>query len=107
MAANAVALTGVIVAIESLRHTPAGVPIVGITLRHQSAQTEAGMARQTVFDVAAVVMGEAAQSAAHYRPGDAIAVRGFLAARNYKGAQVGTQLVLHVTHLEKFIDTNI
>lgn len=101
MSANSVALTGEIASIETLRHTPAGVPIVNFTLRHRSQQIEAGGARLAAFDVAVVAAGEVAQTAARFRPGEQIALQGFLAARSHKGAQVGTQLVLHVTHIER------
>jgi primosomal replication protein N len=97
LAVNAVALTGEVAAIDALRHTPAGVPIVGFTVRHQSAQPEAGQARRTGFEILVMAVGEAARAAARLQVGEHIGIEGFLAARARKGVQVGRELVLHVT----------
>ena len=43
---------------EILRYTPAGMPIVNAVLRHSSQQMEAGVARLTEFEVAALAAGE-------------------------------------------------
>jgi primosomal replication protein N len=41
-----------------LRYTPAGMPIVNALLQHSSQQMEAGIARLTEFEVAALAAGE-------------------------------------------------
>jgi primosomal replication protein N len=43
---------------DTLRYTPAGIPIVSGTLQHGSQQTEAGIARQIEFEIAALAAGE-------------------------------------------------
>ena len=99
MDTNSVTLTGEISAIEPLRHTPAGLPLVNFRLTHRSLQVEAGIQRQTEFEVDAVAIGEIALAASVFRAGDVVKVRGFLAAKRRMGAQLGTQLVLHITQL--------
>lgn len=41
-----------------MRYTPAGMPIVNALLQHSSQQMEAGIARLTEFEVAALAAGE-------------------------------------------------
>ena len=41
-----------------MRYTPAGMPIVTAVLHHSSQQMEAGIARLTEFDIAALAAGE-------------------------------------------------
>jgi primosomal replication protein N len=96
---NSVTLTGEITAIAPLRHTPAGLPLVNFSLMHHSVQVEAGMKRQTDFEFVAVAIGEIASAVSVLHAGDAVKVRGFLAAKRRMGAQLGTQLVLHITQL--------
>src|SRR5688572_30141967 len=78
--ANSVTLSGEIADIEPLRHTPAGLPLVTLRFMHRSLQVEAGMQRQTDFEVGAVAIGEAAATAAKLKAGDRLTVQGFLAA---------------------------
>jgi primosomal replication protein N len=104
-APNTVTLAGEITAIEPLRHTPAGLPLLNLKLMHQSMQEEAGGQRQTAFEISAVAIGDIAAAAAHFQAGDAVTVQGFLAARRRMGAQIGTQLTLHLTHITTFTQT--
>jgi primosomal replication protein N len=75
-------------------------------LTHRSLQLEAGIERQTEFEVSAVAIGEVADTVSKLQAGDAVTVQGFLAARRRTGAalrtpapQPGTQLIFHVTHV--------
>lgn len=97
---NKLALNGVVIGLEPLRYTPAGLPILSFVLQHASEQIEAGMKRKVECDVNAVVIGDIAQQ--HIALGSTLSVQGFLTKRSVKS----TQLVLHVTHL-KIIDSNI
>ena len=97
---NSVRLAGEITAIEPLRHTPAGLPLVNFKLTHRSLQLEAGIQRQTELEVGAVALGEIASAVAAFKAGDRVTVAGFLAAKRRMGAQLGTQLVLHITHIK-------
>jgi primosomal replication protein N len=93
--ANTVTLSGTITAIEPLRHTPAGLPLVRLQLSHGSTQTEAGMQRQVECEVGCVGIGEIATALSRLKPGTALQVTGFLA----KKSRVGTQIILHVTNI--------
>ena len=44
---------------DALRYTPAGMPIVNAVLQHRSQQMEAGIARLSEFEIAAVAAGGA------------------------------------------------
>lgn len=100
-AANAVTLAGEITTLEPLRHTPAGLPLANFKLTHHSVQLEAGIQRQTELEVGAVAIGEIAAVVAKYPVGSRVTVNGFLAAKRRMGTQLGTQLVLHVTHIQQ------
>lgn len=97
---NAVALTGAILAIEPLRHTPAGIPAVNFRLTHESRQIEAGFKHEVECELAAVAMGEAALALSRISAGQAVRVAGFLNRKN----RMSTQLVLHVTNAELLKD---
>ena len=94
--ANAVSLRGTLAALEPLRHTPAGLPLLEFRLAHRSTQIEAGFKRQVECDVMCVAMGEAAKALAKLRDGAAILVTGFLNRKN----RMSPQLVLHATQAE-------
>jgi primosomal replication protein N len=105
---NLTRLTGEITAIEPLRHTPAGLPLTSFRLMHRSMQIEAGIERQTEFEVNAVAMGEASAVLSAFGPGDQVSVQGFLTARRRSGVAIrtatGTQLILHITHIVQITD---
>ena len=96
MQANEVALSGELIALEPLRYTPAGVPVVGFRLLHRSRQVEAGVGRQVECDISGVALGEAALALSGLRIGNAVKVSGFLNRRNRTSAQ----LVLHANGIE-------
>jgi primosomal replication protein N len=104
-APNSVTLAGEITAIEPMRHTPAGLPLLNLRLTHRSVQAEAGIQRQTEFEVGAVAIGDIAVAASKFQMGDTVTVQGFLAARRRMGAQIGTQLTLHLTQITQFTQT--
>ena len=93
-------IEGEVAAIEPLRYTPAGIPVLSVVLRHLSEQLEAGMQRRVECDVNAVVMGGLAEKTADpslgIKLGSAVKVSGFIARRSLKS----TQLVLHITTLD-------
>ena len=95
MQANALTLSGTITAIEPLRHTPAGLPLLRLQIAHRSTQTEAGMQRQVECEVGAVGIGDIATALATFKQGAAIQVTGFLS----KKGRGSTQLTLHVTEI--------
>jgi primosomal replication protein N len=90
---NQLRLTGELVERESLRYTPAGIPILDARLAHRSEVVQAGHPRQLEFDVALSFSGSIAQRADGLRLGQAIDASGFLAPRRRQSKS----LVLHVT----------
>jgi primosomal replication protein N len=90
---NEVALSGELTAVEPLRYTPAGIPLLNFRLLHRSQQAEAGRKRQVECEVSGVAMAEVAVALSQLKPGQTARVKGFL---NRRG-RMGTQLVLHAT----------
>ena len=93
---NRIELTGTVTAIEAVRYTPAGIPIVELKLSHESTQAEAGRNRQVALEVMALAAGEAAQKLAKCPLGAQIKAQGFLA---HKGKS-RVQLVMHINAFE-------
>jgi primosomal replication protein N len=89
---NELKFTGLIAEREAIRYTPAGLPIVNAILQHSSQQIEAGIARQTEFEIAAVAAGEISGRFSGAPLGGAYEFSGFLArkSRNSKS------LVFHI-----------
>jgi len=93
---NTVSLSATLAAIDPLRHTPAGLPVVDFTLAHASQQDEAGSQRQVEFDMPAKATGDLATRIAQMRQGGQITVQGFLNRKH----RMSRQVVLHVTGME-------
>ena len=81
---------------EVLRYTPAGIPVLSLTLEHKSSQIEANVPRLVELTMEAVAIGELAQRMDRLQAGDAITVRGFLAKRSRRSRRA----VLHVNEFE-------
>ncbi len=96
MDANEIVLSGELTQVEPLRHTPAGVPLLGFRLLHRSRQVEAGLKRQVECEVNGVALGEVAVGLARLKPGQAVRVSGFLNRKN----RLSTQLILHATETQ-------
>ena len=93
---NQVRLGGTVVAREALRHTPAGVPILTFTLKHESMQVEGTVPRQVGFEIEAMAMGDVAQAMSALQAGQKVRLVGFLASRS----RLSTRVVLHVNQFE-------
>lgn len=98
---NGVRLGARIIARESLRYTPGGVPAVSFRLKHASRQTEAGLQRQAECEIDAVALGPDARLICAAPLEADVEVSGFLAARSARS----TSPVLHVTNIE-FVEGN-
>jgi len=81
---------------DALRYSPAGVPLLGAVLSHDSSQREAGARRDVSLEISALFAGAVAESADRIALGTRLRVRGFLARRR-RDSKV---LVLHVTEFE-------
>jgi primosomal replication protein N len=93
---NEVKLNGTVVAREALRFTPAGIPILSLTLQHESTQVESGISRQVGFEIDAMAVGETAQRMDLLQAGSKVRLAGFLASRS----KLSTRIVLHVNQFE-------
>lgn len=97
---NQVGLTASLLERESLRYTPAGIPIVAFRLAHQSMQREAGGDRQVELEIAAVAADRLALGIDRLALGASLRVSGFLAPRR----RASRSLVLHLTEFEQIND---
>ena len=83
---NHLRLTAVVVQVDSLRYTPAGVPALNLVLEHQSEVLEMGFKRQASLILKAVAFGGDAQALGQLALNTALEFDGFLTtARNHKG----------------------
>lgn len=89
---NRFALTASLLEIETLRHTPAGVPVIEMVLAHESDVREAGHMRRVEMEIPAVALGEMALLLIDTPLGCRLKVEGFLAARRLGSPR----LVLHI-----------
>lgn len=96
MICNKLELTGVVVQIEALRYTPAGIPLLSFVVQHVSEQIEAGMQRKVECEMNAIAMGDLAVKSQGIKEGTQIKASGFLAKRSLRS----TQLVMHINTLE-------
>ena len=85
---------------DILRYTPAGIPIVSGILQHGSQQTEAGIARQVEFEIAALAAGDVSGRFANAELGAVHQFRGFLARKNRNSKA----LVFHIIDFNR-LDT--
>jgi len=91
---NKLVLSGTVTAIDALRHTPAGLPLLSFVIHHVSENIEAGLKRKVECEVNALVIGDLAKS--NIQIGSQIKAAGFIAKRSVKS----TQLVMHIQKLE-------
>lgn len=92
---NQLTLSASVGELSALRYTPAGVPILMMTLIHQSEQKELGVLRQVNCEVDAKLTGDMALQWQNSE-GLSVVVQGFLARRSLKS----NRLVLHIQHIE-------
>ncbi len=92
---NRVVLSGVLVERQALRYTPAGLPALNVSLKHDSTLSEDGQPRKVSLEIRAVALGAITQSLGAMALGTAGLFGGFLAsARNGRG------VLLHITSVE-------
>ena len=89
-------LDATLAARDDLRHTPAGIAALSLTLMHASEQSEAGGRRKVELEIAAVAFGRIAESLARLALGTALRCEGFL-ARHWR---TGVTLALHIERFE-------
>jgi len=93
---NQFVFDGEIISADTLRHTPAGVPALTLTLRHESHQEEAGKDAATQFEISALAFGMVAMELAEVHPGEMVTVKGFMNRKN----RFSDAPVLHITEFK-------
>jgi primosomal replication protein N len=92
---NRLVLSAQVVERGALRYTPAGLPVLDLSLRHESEVTEDGQPRKVSLEMRALAIGAITQPVAALALGEAATFGGFLAtARNGRG------LRFHVTSVD-------
>ena len=81
-----------ILSVEPIRYTPAGLPVLQMELEHRSAQMEVGIPVKIDFVMKLKAVGEIAQEMAKLPMSSEIAVKGFLARMSRRSDAT----VLHV-----------
>jgi primosomal replication protein N len=93
---NRLELSGRLLELGKLRHTPAGVAALEFKLAHESEQDEAGGRRKVQAEIGAVAFESQARLLAGRPLGSSVRVLGFLSAKSKRAKK----LVLHVTTIE-------
>jgi primosomal replication protein N len=93
---NRLELVATVMEREMVRYTPAGIPMLGVLLQHQSSVTEAGRARQVQMTLPALVAGGLVDAVQRLDLGSPIRFSGFLAPKR----QNARTLVFHITELQ-------
>ena len=90
---NRLQLVASIVEKDTIRYTPAGIPVVSARLQHSSRQVEAETERAIEFEIPAIAIGAIAGQLDRLEPGQIQHFTGFMARRNRKSRT----LVFHIT----------
>ncbi len=92
---NRLVLTAQLVERSALRYTPAGLPALDLSLKHESEVTQDGKTRKVWFDIRARAIGEITARFETLELGSLHGFAGFLGSqRNGRG------VVFHVTELD-------
>ena len=92
---NRLVLTAQLVERGALRYTPAGLPALDLSLKHESQVTQDGQPRKVWFEIKARAIGEITQRVSILELGSSHGFAGFLGSqRNGRG------VVFHVTELD-------
>jgi primosomal replication protein N len=92
---NRLVLTAQLVERGALRYTPAGLPALDLSLKHESEVTQDGLPRKVSLEIRARALGRITQQVAGLELGSAHGFAGFLGSgRNGRG------VVFHVTELD-------
>jgi len=78
-----------------LRYTPAGLPALDLSLRHESTVSEDGQPRKVSMEIRAVGIGGVTQPLATMALGSEALFHGFLT-----GARNGRGLLFHITSVD-------
>ncbi|HQU88544.1 MAG TPA: primosomal replication protein N [Denitromonas sp.] len=98
---NTLRIVGCLMELAPMRYTPAGVPMVGFVLGHESRQVENGIERSVLCELQGVALGDIAKTLSSAVAGMEMEATGFLAAKNQRSKMP----VLHLTNI-KFVEGN-
>jgi primosomal replication protein N len=76
---NEVVIAGKLIECSALRYTPAGMPVLELTLAHESEVQQVGNQRSIQFEISIVAMGDLALMWQRSTLGQSLEVKGFLA----------------------------
>ena len=93
---NQTELIACIAELSTLRYTPAGLPVLDMTLEHSSQQTEAGHPRQVNLKIRALALGTQAERLSRQAVGSQWRFQGFLAT-----PRQGRSVVLHIQEFQQ------
>jgi len=89
-------LSGRLLELGALRHTPAGLAAIEFKIAHESEQDEAGGRRQVQAEIGAIAFETQAKLLAGRPLGSEVKLQGFLGAKSKRSKK----LLLHVTNIE-------
>ncbi len=93
---NHVTLTARLIERDTLRYTPAGLPVTEAVFSHEGEVTEAGVIRQLNIEVETITLGALAQRVQALALGTPVKLTGFLAPRSRRSRK----LRIHITDFE-------
>jgi primosomal replication protein N len=96
---NQFVLDAEVIEVDALRHTPAGVPVMSLKLKHESQQDEAGNPGTAKFEISAVAFADTAIDLSIIQPGQTLSVKGFMNRKN----RFSEYPVLHITQFKLII----
>ena len=92
---NRLVLTACVIERGALRYTPAGLPALDLSLKHESQVTQNGLPRQVSMEIKARAVGDITGTLSRIELGSTHGFVGFLGSqRNGRG------IVFHVTELD-------
>ncbi|WP_423229712.1 primosomal replication protein N [Thermithiobacillus plumbiphilus] len=94
---NEVRLGGIVIQVDAVRRTPAGLPVHGFVLDHQSELREAGMKRRASCRIRVVAIGLPVAEIALIDTGAGLLVSGFIARDR---SERENRLILHARQIE-------
>jgi primosomal replication protein N len=95
---NRLVLNAEVVEKSAMRYTPAGLPVLDLSLKHESELMQNGQIRRVAFEIKARGIGDVTQSLGRLELGSSHGFAGFLGSqRNGRG------VVFHVTELDALI----
>ena len=92
---NRLVLTAQLIERGAVRYTPAGLPALDLSLKHESEATQDGLSRKVSMEIRARALGEITQQVGKIEIGSSHGFAGFLGSqRNGRG------VVFHVTEVD-------